>query len=407
MNKDINSKINWAKLGSLAHVVRGSSPRPKGSPFYYGGNIPRLMVADVTRDGMYVTPSIDTLTEEGAKKSRPMKKGDVIIQVSGNPGTPCILNTDCCIHDGFAGLRDLNMQLIHPPFLYYYLSHVQDVNSKLASGGIWENLETKHIRGFDIPLLKVEEQKAITNDIEIQFAHIESMRQAALKQKEAAEALQSAILREKFSWRAGESLPAGWRWEKIDNCITDDIDKFRKSSHPSKEISYIDISSVDSFSKSVIEPKVIERENAPSRAKYILRENDIVISNVRPNLNAVALIDKQHENSIGTSGFTVVRLKEGYEPNYFFHFFTSPYFVDYVTELVQGAMYPAINDKDIKKCLIPVPNFETQKSIAELITRKIKKVISINQPLDTEIAAIEALPAAILREVFNFEKTEK
>jgi type I restriction enzyme S subunit len=69
-------------IEDVATVVRGSSPRPQGDIRYYGGNIPRLMVSDVTRDGMYVTPKIDFLTEEGATKSRPMKKGDFIIAVS-------------------------------------------------------------------------------------------------------------------------------------------------------------------------------------------------------------------------------------------------------------------------------------------------------------------------------------
>ena len=44
------------KVGSLAEIVRGSSPRPKDDPDYYGGPVPRLMVADITRDGMYATP---------------------------------------------------------------------------------------------------------------------------------------------------------------------------------------------------------------------------------------------------------------------------------------------------------------------------------------------------------------
>jgi type I restriction enzyme, S subunit len=94
------------KLGNLCDIVRGSSPRPQGDPRYYGGSIPRLMIADVTRDGVYVTPQIDSLTEEGSMKSRPMKKGDVIIAVSGDPGRACILNVDACIHDGFVGLRN-------------------------------------------------------------------------------------------------------------------------------------------------------------------------------------------------------------------------------------------------------------------------------------------------------------
>ena len=96
------------KLEDFCAIVRGSSPRPKGDSRYYGGSIPRLMVADITRDGMYSTPQIDSLTVEGAKKSRPMNKGDVIITVSGNPGLPTILVVDACIHDGFVGLREIN-----------------------------------------------------------------------------------------------------------------------------------------------------------------------------------------------------------------------------------------------------------------------------------------------------------
>jgi type I restriction enzyme M protein len=59
-------------LETINTIVRGSSPRPQGDPQYFGGPVPRLMVADITRDGMYATPQIDSLTELGATKSRPM-----------------------------------------------------------------------------------------------------------------------------------------------------------------------------------------------------------------------------------------------------------------------------------------------------------------------------------------------
>ena len=83
------------------------------------------MVADITRDGMHTTPRIDSLTEEGATKSRPMKKGDVIITVSGNPGLPTILAIDACIHDGFVGLRDLSNEVL-PEYLYFSLVALHD-----------------------------------------------------------------------------------------------------------------------------------------------------------------------------------------------------------------------------------------------------------------------------------------
>ncbi|HYT45682.1 MAG TPA: restriction endonuclease subunit S, partial [Methylomirabilota bacterium] len=138
---------NWemVEVDSICNLVRGSSPRPKGDPRYYGGNVPRLMISDVTRDGMYTTPTTDSLTEEGAKLSRYMKKGEVIMAVSGNPGLPTILRVDACIHDGFVGFRDLDARVL-PEFLYYLLFHYKEANNSNSIGAVFKNLTTDQIK---------------------------------------------------------------------------------------------------------------------------------------------------------------------------------------------------------------------------------------------------------------------
>ena len=166
----IDPEWPMVKVGSLAEIVRGSSPRPKGDPNYYGGPIPRLMVADITRDGMYTTPQIDSLTHEGAKKSRPMKKGDVIITVSGNPGLPTILAKDACIHDGFVGLRDLKSDLALPTYLYFNLLARHEIHGSQSVGAVFKNLTTHQIRDFEIPLPSLETQQAIVTEIEAERA---------------------------------------------------------------------------------------------------------------------------------------------------------------------------------------------------------------------------------------------
>lgn len=66
----------WKKvsISQISTVIRGASPRPQGDPKFYGGNVPRVMVADITRDKKKVTPSIDYLTVLGAKMSRPVPR---------------------------------------------------------------------------------------------------------------------------------------------------------------------------------------------------------------------------------------------------------------------------------------------------------------------------------------------
>ena len=149
----------WDKVTvkEIATIVRGSSPRPKGDPRYYGEGIPRLMVADLTRDGMYVTPSIDSLTIEGAKKSRSMMKGDLVMAVSGRPGLPAILNVDCCIHDGFAGFRGLS-QNFNKVYLYHYFKLYISQVSKRSVGAIFKNITTSDIRNIELFDVSLEHQ---------------------------------------------------------------------------------------------------------------------------------------------------------------------------------------------------------------------------------------------------------
>ena len=153
------------KLEELCNLVRGSSPRPKGDKRYYGGKIPRLMISDITRDGMYTSPKKDTLTEIGARLSRPMKKGNVIMAVSGNPGLPTILAIDACIHDGFVGFKDLSSSIL-PEFLYLLLLYYKDTNNMQSIGAVFKNLNTNQIKHFNIPVPSIQVQKQIITKIE-------------------------------------------------------------------------------------------------------------------------------------------------------------------------------------------------------------------------------------------------
>jgi len=164
------------EIDSISTIVRGSSPRPQGDPKFFGGPVPRLMVSDITRDGMYATPQVDSLTELGASKSRPMNKGDVVITVSGNPGLPTILAIDACIHDGFVGLRDLNKE-VQSEFLYFALLALHANHGAQSVGAVFKNLTTDQIRKFEIALPSRAIQQAIVAEIEAEQALVNANRE--------------------------------------------------------------------------------------------------------------------------------------------------------------------------------------------------------------------------------------
>ena len=147
-----NSK-GWPlrKIGAVSDVVRGSSPRPQGDPRLFGGPIPRLMVSDLTRDGLWVDAKTDSLTVEGAKSSRPMPAQSVVVAVSGAPGLTAILNHDACIHDGFVGLRNLHTDLL-AEFVAFSLNLLRAKYEQQAVGAVFRNLTTDQVKAITLPV---------------------------------------------------------------------------------------------------------------------------------------------------------------------------------------------------------------------------------------------------------------
>ncbi len=143
------------KISQVAELVRGSSPRPQGDPRFFNGPVPRLMVSDLTRDGLWVSATTDSLTVEGAKLSRPMPAQSVVMAVSGAPGLTAILNHDACIHDGFVGLRSLSADLL-PEFVAFTLNLLRAKNDQQAVGAVFRNLTTDQVKAMAITVPPIE-----------------------------------------------------------------------------------------------------------------------------------------------------------------------------------------------------------------------------------------------------------
>jgi type I restriction enzyme S subunit len=192
--REPNENIPLVPLDSLCRLVRGSSPRPQGDPRYFGGPVPRLMIADITRDGDWVTPRIDTLTVAGAAKSRPVSSGTVVMAVSGNIGLAAILAVDACIHDGFVGFTELDETRIEARFLQTVLKVGRSLHDSGVAGAIFKNITTTDIKRTKIPLPPLELQQAFA----IRVSAVERLKETHRKHLAELDALFTSLQHRAF-----------------------------------------------------------------------------------------------------------------------------------------------------------------------------------------------------------------
>jgi len=200
-------------------------------------------------------------------------------------------------------------------------------------------------------------------------------------------------------------LPPGWKWVKLgDVCENSETTDPKKS--PERLFTYIDISRVDRNKKRVVSPDSVLGKDAPSRARRVVKNGDILVSTTRPNLNAVALIDSSLDGAVCSTGFCVLRPKRTAIPNYIFHFVKSEGFIQSLSGLVSGALYPAVTDNQVYQQDIPLPPLKEQKRIATILNEQMAVVEKASKAAEERLDAAKALPDAYLRQVFESEESE-
>lgn len=199
-------------------------------------------------------------------------------------------------------------------------------------------------------------------------------------------------------------LPQGWKWVRLG-----DVCENTATRNPSLESDfyYVDISSVDNEIKKIVSPKLTLGKEASSRARKVILENDVIVSTIRPNLNAVAIIPTELNNQIASTGFCILRAKYNLLDNqYLFSFVKSSYFVENLSDEVKGALYPAVTDKQVFAQYIPLPPFPEQQRLATLLTAKLALIEQAKEKITAQLQAVQELTAAYLREVFESEEAK-
>jgi type I restriction enzyme S subunit len=140
-------------------------------------------------------------------------------------------------------------------------------------------------------------------------------------------------------------------------------------------------------------------KDAPSRAKRLVKNKDVIFATVRPTLKRLTLINEEFDGEICSTAFCVLRATENIlNPLYLFYAVQRDVFIDEFEKVQRGASYPAITDSDVKNQKIPLPPLPEQHRIAAVLSA----VQDVKEKTEAVIAAAKLLKKSLMRHLFTY-----
>ena len=167
-------------------------------------------------------------------------------------------------------------------------------------------------------------------------------------------------------------IPTNWEVRRLKYIATVNDEALPETTDPDLEITYVDIGNVDSIA-GITGTEELVFEDAPSRARRIVRQGDVIISTVRTYLKAIARIEPNDANLIVSTGFAVIRPQD-LDSGFAAYALGSPYFVDRVVAHSVGVSYPAINASELACLDIAFPPLPEQQAIASFLDRETARI---------------------------------
>lgn len=182
-----------------------------------------------------------------------------------------------------------------------------------------------------------------------------------------------------------------WRQVKLGEIISINPNSIGKN-FPFEQIFYTDISSVGTGVAD--DPTKMDLSDAPSRARRIVRDGDIILSTVRPNRRSFLYIKNPEENRVVSTGFAVLRAGKNIDSRFLYYLISKQSFTDYLTLYAKGAAYPAVDEEIIASARVNIPEIKAQQQISDVLsayddliennTRRIKILEQMAQAIYTE-----------------------
>jgi type I restriction enzyme S subunit len=331
-------------------------------------------------------PVYAPLSSRGNDRRYELDEGDIVIAMTDMKDRVAILG-NCAripssnrflLNQRVGKIRSKNNKVANQHFLYYYMNSPSQVHQlrSMANRGVQVNLTTASIIESLVFLPPIQHQEAIAHILGTLDDKIELNR----KTNETLEAMAKALFKSWFvdfdpvrakaegrptglpaeisdlfpdsfeDSKLGE-IPSGWRDGEIQDVADLNPENWGSRNQPIK-IRYLDLASVKYGRTDNLEE--YEWEDAPSRARRILKKGDTVVGTVRPGNGSYCLIGE--DGITGSTGFAVLRPKARVDDAFVYLGSCSKDNIDRLAHLADGGAYPAVRPELVAQTPVVIPS---------------------------------------------------
>ena len=383
-------------LGQLSIKGKGSYGIAASAVPYSDELFTYLRISDINDDGTINKSGLMSVSEEKAEQYL-LKPNDIVFaRTGGSTGRNYFYDGSDgeFVFAGFLIRFSIDDKKVNPLFIKYYCQSqiYKDWVHSFNTGSTRGNINAQTYANMPIILPPREQQDLLVNTLSVIDAKI---------------AVNKAI-NENLEQQA-QALSDKWVSAHMD-CITmfplAEIAEINPETYSPKDkwafVNYLDTSSITNGVMSEVQLISPDIEKLPSRARRIVKANDIVYSTVRPNQLHFGIISNPLENMLVSTGFSVIRSKYAYISSpYIYHFLTSPDFIEKMQQLAEQSTstFPSVKPSDIGTCLIPCAD-ETEMTD---ITDKINDMYAMVSANQQENKCLANLRDTLLPKLMNGE----
>ena len=375
------------KLGDLCSVCSGGTPKRSVSEYWNEGSIPWVKISDIS--GKFVSSTEELITEAGLKGSsaKLLAPGTLLYSIFASIGAVGILKIPAATNQAIAGLS-IKTDRIERDYLYHFLKSRESLAKSSGRGAAQNNINLTILRGMEVPVPAIGEQKTIVEQLEIIAAQIKQ----AETQLDQLDSLVKSRFVEMF-------LNGDYPEVTIGECASDIHYGTSEKASSEGKFTYLRMNNMtDGGALCLDDVKRITLEGK-SLENCLVRKGDLLFNrtNSREKVGKTCIFS--FDEPMVIAGYIIrVRLKQSVDSEYLSVFMNLSTTKARLRSMAKGAVHQAnINAKQLSSVKFPLPPLELQKEFVSLV-RQVDKSRFVAQQ---QIEKLQMLYDSLAQEYFG------